>query len=81
MDLYKHMITMIRPHWRRMLLAMLCMSVVAGCTSISAYLIKPVLDDITVEEKPMTEVEIETTAEDSGALKKVKEMLNRTAER
>ena len=51
MDLYKHMITMIRPHWRRMLLAMLCMSVVAGCTSISAYLIKPVLDDIFINKK------------------------------
>ena len=43
--------------------------------------IKPVLNDITVEEKPVVIMKIETTTGDSGALKKVKEMLNRTAER
>ncbi len=35
-------------HWHKLLLAMLCMLIVAGATSASAYLVKPMLDDIFV---------------------------------
>jgi ATP-binding cassette, subfamily B, bacterial MsbA len=51
MSFYQRITILIKPHWRRMVLAMLCMSVVAGCTAVSAYLIKPVLDDIFLNKK------------------------------
>ena len=35
-------------HWRKLALAMGCMVIVAGATSASAYLVKPMLDDIFV---------------------------------
>ena len=35
-------------HWRKLVLAMGCMVIVAGATSASAYLVKPMLDDIFV---------------------------------
>jgi len=37
-------------HWRRLALAMACMVIVAGATSASAYLVKPMLDDIFVNK-------------------------------
>jgi subfamily B ATP-binding cassette protein MsbA len=37
---------LIRDKWRYLFLAMLCMLVLAGATSATAYLVKPVLDDI-----------------------------------
>jgi len=35
-------------HWRKLALAMACMVIVAGATAASAYLVKPMLDDIFV---------------------------------
>lgn len=35
-------------HWQKLALAMGCMLIVAGATSVSAYLVKPMLDDIFV---------------------------------
>ena len=51
MDIYKRMYGLIRPHWKRMAVAMVCMLGVAACTAASAYLIKPVLDDIFIDKK------------------------------
>ena len=39
---------LIAGHWQKLLLAMVCMLVVAAATSASAYLVKPMLDDIFV---------------------------------
>ena len=39
---------LIAQHWQKLLLAMFCMLIVAGATSASAYLVKPMLDDIFV---------------------------------
>ena len=39
---------LITRHWHKLLLAMLCMLIVAAATSASAYLVKPMLDDIFV---------------------------------
>ncbi|MFH1156462.1 MAG: ABC transporter transmembrane domain-containing protein [Pseudomonadota bacterium] len=41
---------LIAVHWKRLLLAMVCMVVVAGATSLSAYLVKPMLDDIFMKK-------------------------------
>ncbi len=51
MDLYRSMYGLIRLHWGRMAVAMVCMLGVAACTAASAYLIKPVLDDIFINKK------------------------------
>ena len=53
MELYKRLLTNAMPYWRRIALAMLAMMGVAGCTGATAYLIKPVLDDIFIQ-KDMT---------------------------
>lgn len=50
MKLYPRLLQYVRPHWKRMALAMSCMGGVAVCTAGSAYLIKPVLDDIFVNK-------------------------------
>ncbi len=43
---HRHILYLIRDKWRYLFLAMLCMLVLAGATSATAYLVKPVLDDI-----------------------------------
>jgi subfamily B ATP-binding cassette protein MsbA len=37
---------LIKPHWRRLLLAVICMLLVSAATAASAYLVKPVMDEI-----------------------------------
>ncbi|MBF0241116.1 MAG: ABC transporter ATP-binding protein [Desulfamplus sp.] len=49
-DRYKALFYIICEHWRRLFFAMLCMVVVAGSTAASAYLVKPMLDDIFVNQ-------------------------------
>ena len=51
MNIYASMYALIRLHWGRMAVAMVCMLGVAACTAASAYLIKPVLDDIFINKK------------------------------
>ena len=51
MNIYERLILMVKPHWRRMAAAVLCMLGVAVCTAASAYFIKPVLDEIFIEKK------------------------------
>ncbi|MCE5333250.1 MAG: ATP-binding cassette domain-containing protein [Desulfobacteraceae bacterium] len=46
MELYRRLLSLILPSWRRLVLAMLCMVVVAGCASATAFIIAPVIDDI-----------------------------------
>ena len=43
---HKRILSLIQEHWFRLLAAMGCMLVVAASTAASAYLVKPVLDDI-----------------------------------
>lgn len=50
MELYKRLLTNAMPYWRRIALAMISMLGVAGCTGATAYLIKPVLDDIFIQK-------------------------------
>ena len=45
-DRHKRILLLIREHWFRLLEATGCMLVVAASTAFSAYLVKPVLDDI-----------------------------------
>lgn len=46
MDLYRRLLEFVKPYWRRLAGAMVCMLMVSGATSASAFLVKPVLDDI-----------------------------------
>ncbi|MCU0586956.1 MAG: lipid A export permease/ATP-binding protein MsbA [Syntrophobacteraceae bacterium] len=50
MELYKRLLLNASPYWRRIILAMISMLGVAGCTGATAYLIKPVLDDIFIKK-------------------------------
>ncbi len=50
MNIYQRMFLLIKPHWQRMALATACMLGVAACTAASAYLIKPVLDEIFIDK-------------------------------
>lgn len=50
MDLYKRLLVLVYPHWQRLVVAMICMLGVAGTTAASAYLIKPVLDEIFISK-------------------------------
>ncbi|MGD9972983.1 MAG: lipid A export permease/ATP-binding protein MsbA [Desulfatirhabdiaceae bacterium] len=43
---HKQILFLIRDSWHKLFLAMLCMLVMAGATSATAFLVKPVLDDI-----------------------------------
>ncbi len=47
-DREKAVIKLVAAHWKKLFLAMLCMMVVAAASAISAYLVKPVLDDIFI---------------------------------
>jgi subfamily B ATP-binding cassette protein MsbA len=42
----QRLIQLIKPYWVRLSAAMFCMLVVAGITSLMAFMDKPVLDDI-----------------------------------
>lgn len=46
MNLYRRLLEFVKPYWRRLAGAMVCMLMVSGATSASAFLVKPVLDDI-----------------------------------
>ncbi|MEW5909248.1 MAG: ABC transporter transmembrane domain-containing protein [Thermodesulfobacteriota bacterium] len=45
-DRHRRLISLIRDHWGRLFAAMGCMLVIAASTAVSAYLVKPILDDI-----------------------------------
>lgn len=47
----QRLIHLIKPYWVRLLAAMVCMLVVAGVTSLMAFMVKPVLDDIFIQKK------------------------------
>jgi subfamily B ATP-binding cassette protein MsbA len=50
-NLYRRLLRLVIPHWRRLAVAMACMLGVAACTAASAYLVKPVLDDVFINKK------------------------------
>jgi subfamily B ATP-binding cassette protein MsbA len=50
----QRIIHLIKPYWVRLLAAMVCMLVVAGVTSLMAFMVKPVLDDIFFQKKIST---------------------------
>ena len=43
---FKRLMDLARPHWRKLLLAGVCMIGIAGFTALSVYIIKPAMDDI-----------------------------------
>jgi len=48
---YKRIIAYIKPYWVRLAWAMLCMMMVAGLTSLMAFMVKPVMDEIFVNKR------------------------------
>jgi subfamily B ATP-binding cassette protein MsbA len=50
MGVYERQLRLVAPYWRRIALAMLFMALVAGCSTASLYLIKPVFDDLIVKK-------------------------------
>src|SRR4030043_72665 len=46
MNLYRRLLQFVKPYWTRMAGAMICMLFVSAATSASAFLVKPVLDDV-----------------------------------
>lgn len=47
---FKRLFALLRPHWRRLLLAAFCMLGTSGATAATAYLIKPAMDDIFIRK-------------------------------
>ncbi len=48
---YNRLFQYVKPYWRRLAVAMVCMMGTALCAAASAYLIKPVLDDIFISRR------------------------------
>jgi ATP-binding cassette, subfamily B, bacterial MsbA len=51
-QLYIRLFKMIKPYWRRVIVAMLAMHGVSGIIALIAFLIKPALDDIFFAKGP-----------------------------
>ncbi len=50
MEIYKRVLALALPYWKRLALSMISMLLVGGCTGAVAYLIKPVLDDVFINK-------------------------------
>jgi ATP-binding cassette, subfamily B, bacterial MsbA len=50
MALYLRLLTYVKPYWKKLLFAMVFMSLVAGINGLTAYIVKPVLDNIFFEK-------------------------------
>jgi subfamily B ATP-binding cassette protein MsbA len=50
MALYLRLLTYVKPYWKKLLFAMIFMSLVAGVNGLTAYIVKPVLDNIFFEK-------------------------------
>ena len=50
----QRLIHLIKPYWVRLSAAMVCMLVEAGATSLMAFMVKPVLDDIFIQKNATT---------------------------
>src|SRR5512139_3653478 len=46
MNLYRRLLEYVKPYWKHMAAAMACMVFVSAATAGSAFLVKPVLDDV-----------------------------------
>ncbi len=46
MNLYRRLLQFVKPYWKHMAGAMVCMVFVSGATAGSAFLVKPALDDV-----------------------------------
>ncbi len=51
MHLYKRLLGFVKPYWVRLMLAMICMAFFSLATAATAFLVKPVLDDIFMEKQ------------------------------
>ncbi len=50
MDIYRRLIKLTKPHLGRFVIALFCMLVAGGLTSVLAFLVKPALDDIFIKK-------------------------------
>ncbi|MEW6378240.1 MAG: ABC transporter ATP-binding protein [bacterium] len=49
--MYRRLLRFVRPYWKKMAIAMVCMTLTAGLNSSIAYMVKPVLDDIFINKR------------------------------
>ncbi|MDO9462223.1 MAG: ABC transporter permease, partial [Deltaproteobacteria bacterium] len=57
MSIYKRLFNLIVPYWKRMVVAMIGMVGVALLTSATAYVVKPMLDEVFLK-KDMTMIHL-----------------------
>jgi subfamily B ATP-binding cassette protein MsbA len=50
MTLYRRILEFLKPYWKKLVIAMICMSIVSATTALYAYLVKYVIDDIFVKK-------------------------------
>src|SRR5512136_2900262 len=50
MALYRRLLGFLRPHWKKLVIAMICMAVVSATSALYAYMVKNVIDDIFVKK-------------------------------
>ncbi len=49
-EIFKRLINYLKPYWKRLLFSFFCMVAVGGLSALTAYLIKPALDDIFISK-------------------------------
>jgi ATP-binding cassette, subfamily B, bacterial MsbA len=50
MALYRRLLGFLKPHWNKLVIAMICMAVVSATSALYAYMVKNVIDDIFVKK-------------------------------
>jgi subfamily B ATP-binding cassette protein MsbA len=50
MTLYRRLLEFLKPYWKKLVIAMICMAIVSATSALYAYLVKNVIDDIFVKK-------------------------------
>jgi ATP-binding cassette, subfamily B, bacterial MsbA len=50
MTLYRRLLAFLKPYWKKLVIAMICMAVVSATSALYAYMVKNVIDDIFVKK-------------------------------
>ena len=50
MDLYRRILGFLKPYWKKLIIAMICMAFVSASSALYAYLVKNVIDDIFIKK-------------------------------
>ncbi len=50
MALYRRILEFLKPYWKKLVIAMICMAFVSASSALYAYLVKNVIDDIFIKK-------------------------------